>query len=41
MAEQEDKNPPILKTWRNVYTLVIVVEVLVITFLYLFTQYFK
>ena len=41
MSEQDDENPPILKTWRNVYTLVIVVEVAVIIFLYFFTQYFK
>jgi len=39
--KQEDENPPILKTWRNVYTLVIVVEMVVVLFLYFFTQYFK
>jgi hypothetical protein len=38
--EQEEK-PPILKTWRRVYTLVISVEIIVILFLYFFTQHFK
>jgi len=41
MPETEDENSPILKNWRNVYVLVIAVEVLVVSFLYFFTQYFK
>jgi len=40
MKEQEEPSP-ILKTWKNVYALVIGVLVVVIIFLYLFTQYFK
>lgn len=36
---QEEK-PPFLKTWTNVYLLLIVVMVLVILFLNFVTQYF-
>jgi hypothetical protein len=39
--ETEEEKPPILKSWRNVYTLVVVVEIIVVLFLYFFTQYFK
>jgi hypothetical protein len=38
--EQEEK-PPILGTWRNVYTLVIGTLVVLILLFYLFTQYYK
>ncbi len=38
---QEEEQPPILKTWANVYALVIGVLVLIIVSLYLFTSYFK
>lgn len=41
MQHAEDENSPILGSWRNVYILVIVAEVIVIGFLYFFTQYFK
>lgn len=41
MQETEDEKSPILGTWRNVYTVVIVVEIIVVAFLYFFTQYFK
>lgn len=41
MTNKENENAPILKTWRNVYTLVIVVEAVVIISLYFFTRYFK
>jgi len=37
--EQTDK-PPLLKTWNNVYALVIVVLVLLIIFFYCFAKYF-
>ena len=40
MSEQEEK-PPILKTWTNVYVLVIGSLVLIIFLLYLFTQSYK
>lgn len=40
MSEQEEK-PPILKTWTNVYTLVIGSLALIIFLLYLFTQSYK
>ncbi len=40
MEEEEEENPPILRTWRNVYSLVIVVEIVVILSLYFFTRYF-
>ncbi len=38
---EEDENPPILKTWKNVYALVIGSLVFFILFLYLFTKYFE
>lgn len=41
MTEQENERPPILKSWKNLYALVIGVEVLIVLFLYFFTQYFK
>lgn len=37
--QQED--PPILKTWNNLYLLVAGALVFMIVFLYLFTQYFQ
>ena len=37
---QKDKTP-FLKSWRNVYALVIVVLVLVILSMYFFMQHFK
>jgi len=40
MEEQEEKSP-ILKSWRNVYALVIGVLVAVIILLYFFTQNYK
>ena len=40
MTEQEEKSP-ILKSWKNVYSLVICVLVLVIVSLYFFTQHYK
>lgn len=39
--EPENESPPFLKNWRNVYVLVIAVEVVIIVALYFFTQYFK
>lgn len=39
--EPENENPPFLKRWRNVYVLVIATEVVIISALYFFTQYFK
>lgn len=36
-----EEKPPILKTWTNLYALVIGVLVIVIVVLYLLTQYFK
>lgn len=38
---EEKEKPPFLKTWKNVYLLVIAVELLIVLFLYAFTQYFK
>ncbi len=35
------ENPPILKTWNNLYALVIGVLVVVIVLLYFFTKYFE
>lgn len=35
-----EEKPPILKTWNNLYGLVIVVLILVIIVLYIFTNYF-
>ncbi len=40
MTDTEEK-PPILKTWKNVYLLVIGTLVVIIVSLYLFTQYYK
>jgi hypothetical protein len=37
----EEERSPILKSWKNVYALVIGTLVAVIVFLYFFTQYFK
>lgn len=37
----EEEKSPILGSWRNVYILVVIVLVLVISALYLFTQYYK
>jgi hypothetical protein len=36
-----EEKPPILKTWNNVYSLLIGVLVAVIIGMYFFTQYFK
>lgn len=41
MKETSDEKPPILKSWRNVYILVVLVEIIVIVFLYFFTLYFR
>ena len=41
MNNEENEKAPILKTWRNVYALVVVVEVVVVISLYFFTRYFK
>lgn len=41
MGNQEEEKSPILKSWRNVYALVIGVLVAVIVSLYFFTQYYK
>jgi len=40
MTPKEEPSP-ILKSWRNVYALVVVVLVIVIVSLYLFMQYYK
>jgi hypothetical protein len=40
MEEKEEKSP-ILKTWRNVYALVIAVLTAIIVLLYFFTQHYK
>lgn len=40
MKDTEEK-PPILKTWSNVYLLVIGTLVAIIISLYFFTQYYK
>jgi len=40
MEKEEDKSP-ILKSWKNVYALVIGVLICVIVFLYFFTQHYK
>ena len=37
----EQEKPPILGTWKNVYSLVVIVLVLVISMLYYFTQHFS
>ncbi len=36
-AEDEDK-PPILKSWNQLYLLVLIMHALIITIFYLFTQ---
>lgn len=41
VKEEESEHPPFLKTWKNVYLLVLGVEVILILALYLFTAYFK
>jgi hypothetical protein len=41
MEKQEEEKSPILKSWRNVYALVIGVLVAVIVSLYFFTQHYK
>jgi hypothetical protein len=41
MSEQEEEHPPLLKTWRRVYALVIAVQIILIISLYFFTRYFK
>ncbi len=35
-----EEKPPFLKTWTNVYLLLVVVLIIVILFLYFVTQYF-
>ena len=37
----EDEKPPILKTWKNLYTLVIAVLVVIVVLLYFFTKHFS
>lgn len=37
----EEEKSPILGSWRNVYLLVVVVLIAVITGLYFFTEYYK
>ncbi|CAH0994466.1 hypothetical protein EMA8858_00576 [Emticicia aquatica] len=39
-SEAETDSPPILGTWRNVYTLVVGTLVLLIVLFYAFTLYF-
>lgn len=41
MHTPEEEKPPILKSWRNVYALVIGVLVMIIIALYFFTQHFQ
>lgn len=41
MENQEEEKSPILKSWRNVYALVIGVLIVVIISLYFFTQHYK
>jgi uncharacterized protein YpmS len=36
-----EEKPPILKTWKNLYALVIAVLVILIVVFYLFTKHFK
>jgi hypothetical protein len=36
-----EEKPPILKTWKNLYALVIGVLVILIVVFYLFTKHFK
>jgi hypothetical protein len=38
--EMPDEGPPVLRTWRNVYTFVLVYLVVVITIFWCFTRYF-
>jgi len=38
---EEKEQPPFLKTWKNVYILVVAVELLIIVLLTAFTNYFK
>jgi hypothetical protein len=37
----EEEKPPFLKSWRNVYLLVVLVLVVQIVVYYLFTKYFE
>ena len=37
---EEEEDPPILGSWKNVYALVIGVLAVMIIFFYLFTRYF-
>lgn len=41
MKENESENPPFLKSWKNVYILVIGVEIIIIISLYFFTAHYK
>lgn len=41
MNKQEEEKSPILKSWRNVYALVIGILIVVIISLYFFTQHYK
>jgi uncharacterized membrane protein YgaE (UPF0421/DUF939 family) len=41
MNKLEEEKSPILKSWRNVYALVIGVLIAVIVSLYFFTQHYK
>ena len=41
MKNQEEEKSPILKSWRNVYALVIGVLIVVIISLYFFTKHYK
>lgn len=38
---KEEERPPILGTWRNVYTLVIGTLIALIILLFFFTRYFE
>jgi hypothetical protein len=40
MQEEKEEPSPILKSWRNVYLLVIGTEAVIIVLLYLLTRYF-
>jgi hypothetical protein len=36
--EEDDDKPPILKSWNQLYALVLILHALIITLFYLFTQ---
>ena len=37
-TEEEEDKPPILKSWNQLYALVLILHALIITIFYLFTQ---